>query len=380
MGRYQWGDKMSIRCQSFLEKMEQWAPLKYAEEWDNPGLQVGDRQKEIGKVMVALTPGEAVVEAAVQANVDLLLTHHPLIFKPVKQINSDTALGRILLKLIQHDINLYCAHTNLDIANGGVNDVLANALQLQQVQPLADLTREVTYYKVVVYVPAGHEDVVRQAMCDAGAGCIGNYSDCTFQARGTGTFLPGEGTNPFSGKAGRLEYADEYRLETIVPQPVLSAVIKAMEAVHPYEEVAYDVFQLENDGPVRGIGRIGQLAEPMPMADFLAYTGQQLQCDHLTYQGDLQKQVQRVALCGGSGISYLKAAKKAGADVYVTGDMKYHDGQLASELGMNVIDAGHFGTERLITQAMAEFARQQGVECVVFEEEQDYLQHWVRTC
>lgn len=116
------------------------------------------------------------------------------------------------------------------------------------------------------------------------------------------------------------------------------------------------------------------------MADFLAFTGQQLQCDHLTYQGDLQKKIQRVALCGGSGISYLKAAKKAGADVYVTGDMKYHDGQLASELGMNVIDAGHFGTERLITQAMAEFARQQGVECVVFEEEQDYLQHWVRTC
>ena len=147
-----------------------------------------------------------------------------------------------------------------------------------------------------------------------------------------------------------------------------------------HEEVAYDVFQLENDGPVRGIGRIGQLAEPMSMAEFLAFTGQQLQCDHLTYQGDLQKKIQRVALCGGSGISYLKAARNAGADVYVTGDMKYHDGQLASELGMNVIDAGHFGTERLITQAMAEFARQQGVECVVFEEEQDYLQHWVRIC
>lgn len=370
---------MSIRCQSFLEKMEQWAPLKYAEDWDNPGLQVGDRQKEIHKVMVALTPGEAAVKAAVEAKADLLLTHHPLIFKPVKQINSDTATGRILLNLIQNDMNLYCAHTNLDIASGGVNDVLANVLQLQQVQPLADLVQEVIYYKVVVFVPVGYEEVVRQAMCDAGAGCIGNYSTCTFQARGTGTFLPAENTNPFLGEVGQLEYADEYRLETIVPQPVLPAVIKAMETVHPYEEVAYDVFRLENNGPVRGIGRIGQLAAPMSMADFLAFTGQQLQCNHLTYQGDLQKNVQRVALCGGSGISYLKAAKKAGADVYVTGDMKYHDGQLASELGMNVIDAGHFGTERLITEAMADFVRQQGVDCVVFQEE-DYLQHWVRTC
>lgn len=161
MGRYQWGDEMSIGCQSFIKQMEQWAPLQYAEEWDNPGLQVGRREKTLNKIMVALTPGEAAVDAAIQAGADMLFTHHPLIFKPVKQINSDTATGRILLKLIQHDINLYCAHTNLDIANGGVNDVLANALQLQDIQPLADLVQEVVYYKVVVYVPVGYEEAVR---------------------------------------------------------------------------------------------------------------------------------------------------------------------------------------------------------------------------
>ena len=368
---------MSIRCQSFLSALEQWAPLSYAEEWDNPGLQVGDRQKEIKKVMVALTPGEAAVDAAVKAGVDLLLTHHPLIFKPVKQITTDTATGRSLLKLMAHQINLYCAHTNLDIAAGGVNDVLAAALQLQDVKLLADITQEICY-KVVVYVPVGYEEIVRQAMCQAGAGCIGNYSSCTFQARGTGTFLPGEKTDPFLGQAGRMEYADEYRLETIVPQKVLPAVITAMEAAHPYEEVAYDVFRLENGGPKRGIGRIGQLAQPVSMAQFLEHVGQQLGCEHLTYQGDLERTVQKVALCGGSGVSYLNAARKAGADVYVTGDMKYHDGQAASELGMCVVDAGHFGTERLITQTLADFARKQGVEAVIFEEEQDYLQHW--TC
>ena len=367
---------MSIRCQSFLEKLEQWAPLHYAEEWDNPGLEVGDRNQELKKVMVALTPGEGAVQAAVEAQADLLLTHHPLIFKPMKQVNEDTATGRIVRTLIRNDIGLYCAHTNLDIAEGGVNDVLAEALKLQDVKPLADLTADVCY-KLVVYVPVGYEETVRTTMCDAGAGCIGNYRNCTFQAQGTGTFLPGDNTNPFLGEAGRMEYADEYRLETIVPQAVLTAVVKAMEAAHPYEEVAYDVFRLENSGKQRGIGRVGMLQEAVTMAEFLEQVGTRLQCENLTYQGNLQKPVQRVALCGGSGISYLKAAKKAGADVYVTGDMKYHDAQLAAELGMCVVDAGHFGTEKMITRALAQFAEQNGLEAVIYDEE-DYLQHWHR--
>lgn len=365
---------MSMRCNDFIKAMEQWAPLHYAEEWDNPGLQVGSREKKIDKVLVALTPGEAAVRAAVEEKADLLLTHHPLIFKPVRQITGDTALGRMLQTLIQHDINLYCAHTNLDIAAGGVNDVLAATLNLEQVKPLADLVREVCY-KVVVYVPVGYEAVVREAMCKAGAGCIGNYSGCSFQARGTGTFLPGEGTSPFLGKTGVMEYADEYRLETIVPQAFLSAVIQAMEEAHPYEEVAYDVFRLENGGKNRGIGRIGNLLKPMSFAEFLDFTGEKLACKHLAYQGDLKRKIKTVALCGGSGSSYLREAKKLGADVYITGDMKYHDAQAASELGLCVVDAGHFGTERLITTALEDFVRKQGAEVIVFEEE-DYLQHW----
>ncbi len=340
------------------------------------GLHAGDRNKEISKIMVALSPGEAAVNAAVEAGVDMLLTHHPLIFRSMKQINSDTATGRSLLKLIRNDVNLYCAHTNLDIARGGVNDVLAETLQLHDVRPLDDITHD-TCYKVVVYVPLGYEDIVRQAMCEAGAGCIGNYSGCTFQAKGTGTFLPGEGTEPFLGEAGRMEYAEEYRLETIVPQAALSAVIKAMEAVHPYEEVAYDVFRLENGGEDRGIGRVGQLEQSMSLAEFLDYTGSQLSCDHMTYQGDLSRQIKTVALCGGSGLSYLGAAKKAGADVYVTGDMRYHDAQAANELDLCVVDAGHLRTERMIVDALAAFARRQGLEVLMFDElEQDYLKHW----
>ena len=350
--------------------------MHYAEEWDNVGLHAGDRNKEISRIMVALSPGEDAVNAAVEAGVDMLLTHHPLIFRSMKQINSDTATGRSLLKLIRNDVNLYCAHTNLDIAKDGVNDVLAQALELEQVKPLADITHDICY-KVVVYVPAGYEEIVRQAMCKAGAGCIGNYSGCTFQAKGTGTFLPGENTNPFIGEAGRMEYAEEYRLETVVPQAVLSAVIRAMEEAHPYEEVAYDVFRLENSGEDRGIGRVGQLKEAVSLAEFLDFTASKLSCNHMTYHGDLSRQVKTVALCGGSGSSYMGAAKKAGADVYVTGDMRYHDAQAADEMDLCVVDAGHLRTERMIVDALAAFARKQGLEVIVFDElKQDYLKHW----
>ena len=350
--------------------------MHYAEEWDNVGLHAGDRNKEISRIMVALSPGEDAVNAAVEAGVDMLLTHHPLIFRSMKQINSDTATGRSLLKLIRNDVNLYCAHTNLDIAKDGVNDVLAQALELEQVKPLADITHDICY-KVVVYVPAGYEEIVRQAMCKAGAGCIGNYSGCTFQAKGTGTFLPGENTNPFIGEAGRMEYAEEYRLETVVPQAVLSAVIRAMEEAHPYEEVAYDVFRLENSGEDRGIGRVGQLKEAVSLAEFLDFTASKLSCNHMTYRGDLSRQIKTVALCGGSGSSYMGAAKKAGADVYVTGDMRYHDAQAADEMDLCVVDAGHLRTERMIVDALAAFARKQGLEVIVFDElKQDYLKHW----
>ena len=374
MGGCEGGDEMSVRLESFLKKLEEWAPIRFAEDWDNPGLQVGDRKREINKVMVALTPGEEAVQAAVDQGAELLLTHHPLIFKPVKNINTDSATGRSLLKLAENQISLYCMHTNLDIAAGGVNDVLAEILGLSEIELLADIEEDLCY-KVVVYVPVGYEDIVRNAMSEAGAGCIGNYSKCTFQTRGKGTFFPQKNTNPFIGTIGKLEYADEYRLETIVPERFLQKVLAAMLEVHPYEEVAYDVFRLENGERKHGIGRVGTLNEEMTLKDFLAYTGERLHTEHLVYQGDLNKKVKKVALCGGSGISFLQAAKRSGADVYVTGDMKYHDAQAAHELGMCVIDAGHYGTEHPVTKALANFVQQQGLDAEIFEE-QDYLCHW----
>ncbi len=373
---------MSMRCQDLVTALEQWAPPAWAEDWDNPGLTVGARDAVLTRVMVALTPDEATAQAAAEAGAQLLLTHHPLIFKPIKQLNSDTAVGRTVLTLAAHGVAHYCAHTNLDIAPGGVNDVLAAALGLTAVEPLADL-RQAEYCKVVVYVPAGYEDRVRDAMCGAGAGCVGAYSRCTFQARGTGTFLPGAGTSPFLGEAGRLEYADEYRLETIVPRDALPAVLAAMRAAHPYEEAACDVFRLDPagcawSGAVRGIGRIGDLPRPLPLEAFLELVGERLGCAHLAYHAATDApRLRRVALCGGSGASYLQEAKRAGADVYLTGDVKYHDAQTARQLGLTLVDAGHFATERCVVRALADFVRRLGLEAIVYAEE-DYLSHWHR--
>ena len=365
---------MSNGCQYLIRALESWAPLSLAEDWDNCGLQVGDRAQEVHKVLVALTPTLRVVEEAIAVGADMIVTHHPLLFKPLKQITTDKEQGKIVHLLIKNGISLYSAHTNLDITSGGVNDVLAQKLEVQGTRPLADCTNEILY-KLVVYVPSGYENQVRTAICAAGAGWIGAYSDCTFQAKGQGTFLPREGTNPFSGKIGELEFAEEYRLETVVPQSKLSAVLAAMEKAHPYEEVAYDIFRLENKGVCSGLGRIGELAEEMTSEEFLKFVSQKLGQPFLTYAGQAEK-IKKVALCGGSAAGYMLAAKAAGADAYVTGDVKYHDAQLAEELGILVIDAGHFATERAIVEKLAEFLRTQNVEVVVDTTERDFLQHF----
>lgn len=365
---------MSNGCQSIIRALEQWAPLSWAEDWDNPGLQVGDRQQEIHKILVALTPSLAVVQRAVAMGADMVVTHHPFLFKGIKQITLDNEQGQIIQLLLRHGINLYSAHTNLDITWGGVNDVLAEQLELTENRPLADCFAE-TLYKLVIYVPVGYEEKVRQAVCAAGAGWIGGYSECTFQALGQGTFLPREGSQPFLGQVNQLEHADEFRLETVVPQHKLSAVLAAMHSSHPYEEVAYDVFRLENQGQRNGLGRIGKLAVPLTGQGFLHHVSKALGQPVLTYAGELGT-ISQVALCGGSGAGYLRAAKAAGADAYVTGDVKYHDGQLAEELGILLVDAGHFATERAIVEKLAQFLRQQQVEVEIDWQEQDFLQHF----
>lgn len=337
---------MAVTCRTVMRAMEGIAPVDLAERWDNVGLQVGDPDKPVHRILVALDLLEEVACEAVENKADMVITHHPLIMEGVKSLREDSFVGRVASLLIKHGIALYCAHTNLDIVAGGINDLLAEKLALREVRPLSP-TRKINYNKIVVYVPAGYENSVRDAMAEAGAGWIGNYSHCTFQTKGTGTFMPREGANPFLGTRGELEKVEEYRLETIVPEELTFDVVKAMLKAHPYEEVAYDIYRLENERGYIGIGRIGILDEPVVLEEFAGRIKQVLGLEYTVVCGPLDREVRRVALCSGSGGSLIDRAAAMGADVYISGDIKYHQAHHALGLNIAVIDPGHYHTEKV---------------------------------
>lgn len=335
---------MSVKCQVIIDALERLAPRRLAEEWDSVGLQIGSPAQEIHGISIALDLNEQALAAAERAGANLIVCHHPLIFKPLKQIRTDRPEGRLVAQLLKRDIAVYVAHTNLDIAQGGVNDVLAARLGLTDVQGLAATGQE-TLCKIAVFVPQTHWQEVAAAMTKAGAGHIGKYSNCTFRAAGIGTFLPLAGSSPFVGEQGKLEEVEEVRLETVMPETLARRVVRAMLAAHPYEEAAYDLYALQNDGIRHALGRIGCLAQPLSATDFLAQVKEALQLDGLRVAGDCSKPVRKVALCGGSGASLIGKAAFAGADAYITGDVKYHEAQAAEQAGLLLIDAGHFATE-----------------------------------
>jgi len=345
---------MSVKCQVIIDVMERFAPKDLAESWDNVGLLVGSPAQQITKLLITLDVTQAVVDQAVQDGINMIVTHHPILFKAVTNIRTDLPQGQIIASLLKANIAVYAAHTNLDMANGGVNDVLASKLNLQDVQPL---TRSYTekLCKLVVFVPDTHMEVVRKAIVEAGAGHVGNYSHCTFVSNGIGSFLPLDGTQPFIGRSGVVEYVDEARLETIVPEKISRRVVKAMLKAHPYEEVAYDFYQLSNSTHSLGFGRIGKLMAPMPLAAFLPQVKGALGIQSISVAGPQDKIVKKVAVCGGSGAEFIHKAVFAGADVFITGDVKYHQAQDALAAGLVVVDAGHFATEQPVVAALAEY-------------------------
>ncbi|WP_027407829.1 Nif3-like dinuclear metal center hexameric protein [Anoxybacteroides tepidamans] len=340
-----------------IQLFERFAPKHLAMEGDPIGLQIGTLNKPIRTVMVALDVLENVIDEAIEKSVDLIIAHHPPIYRPLKQVVTEQPQGRIVEKCIKHDIAVYAAHTNLDIAQGGVNDWLAEAMGLQHVEVLVP-TYEEALKKLVVYVPKTHADVVREALGNAGAGHIGNYSHCTFNSDGVGTFLPQEGANPFIGEKGALEKVEEVRIETIFPASLQKKVIAAMLKAHPYEEVAYDIYPLENKGRVWGLGRIGQLPQEMTLAEFAEHVKKSLDVPKVRVVGDLQDKIKKVAVVGGDGNKYIWQAKMSGADVYVTGDIYYHVAHDAMAMGLNIIDPGH-NVEKVMKQGVARFLKQE---------------------
>lgn len=323
--------------------LESWAPREIAWERDNVGLQIGDYNKRVHKILIALDVNDEVVLEATKKKVDLVITHHPLFFRPLKSITSGDRVSEIALRLIQNDIALYAAHTNLDFTRGGVSFALAEKLGLKNVTFLAHVPDHLR--KIAVFVPVEYVDKVTEAMASAGAGIIGNYDHCSFRAEGSGTFRGKEGTKPFLGEVGKFEKVSEVRVEMIAPKWKVSDIIRAMRAAHPYEEVAYDVYLLDNESANYGMGAVGNLPHEMALKKFLQTIKDQLGIPSLRYVGNFQQPIKSVAVCGGSGSDLMDVAIRRNADAFVTADVKYHAFE-AARGNIALIDAGHFETEQ----------------------------------
>ena len=327
-------------------------PPDLAEDWDNVGLQVGDPKAIINTILVCLDAEKIALDEALHHDAQLIISHHPLIFKPMKRLSPTDQTGEILFRAIKNDIAIVSAHTNLDRAADGLNAWLAERLGLGQTTPLENGVSG-QFYKLIVYVPSGHETQVRDAVFAAGAGHIGRYDQCSFCSCGTGTFRGAAGTQPFIGTPGTLESTDEIRLETIVPVAAINKVIAQLVKAHPYEEVAYDLVPLANQRTDVGLGRIGLLAAPVSLQQFAEQVKKVLNVSGLKLVGDLSQEISRVAVCGGSGMSLLSDALRQGADCLVTGDIKYHEAQRARAEGIALIDAGHFATEQIMVAELS---------------------------
>jgi len=329
-----------------LEAVDRLAPFCLAEPWDNVGLLLGDPAAEVRRMLVALDATEAVCDEAARAAADVLLVHHPPIFQAIDRVTADTPQGRVLLRLAREGRAAIAAHTNLDAAEGGLADLLADRLGLTDTAPLVP-GHASRRFKVVVYAPEKDLSAVARAGFEAGAGRVGAYTEVGFEAAGTGWFTPDEGASPAEGEVGRANRLAERRLETVVTEDRLAAVVSAMAKAHPYEEPVIDAYALHDPPAGAGLGRAGPINGSSTLADLADKTKEVLGCKSVHLAGDPAAPVVRAGVMTGSGGGMAEALQRAGCQAYVTGEMKYHDAQDLAARGIGVILGGHWRTERV---------------------------------
>ncbi|NLM37275.1 MAG: Nif3-like dinuclear metal center hexameric protein [Firmicutes bacterium] len=356
--------------------LEELAPLALAESWDNVGLQVGRFDREVTGLLLALDFSEAVLAEARRKEANLIVTHHPLIFKPLNNLQFDRPGGEVWEEMIAEGFVVYAMHTNYDRAADGLNQYLAERLQLGQVEPVEEGAEE--HLKLVVYVPEDHIDPVFNALTAAGAGWIGNYSHCTFRTAGLGTFLPRSGTNPFLGEVGAISSVPEVRLETIIPAWKREKVIEVMLAAHPYEEVAYDLYPVVQKDGRAGLGRVGVLPRPQAFSSFLAEVKTLFNGETLRWGGFSRETVRKIAVIGGSGGKYLGQAKGKGAEVLLTSDLGYHDFLQAEQLGMTVVEVGHHTIEAVGLNRIKEYLEKDRTLTAEFKKRIHLSEHHIK--
>lgn len=338
--------KRRVKIRDIVSSLEKWAPSSFAEEWDNPGLLTGNQEQEIDSVLISLNATEDALKAAKEIKAQLLITHHPLIFQPLKKITSVTRNINIIYA-VKNNISVYSSHTNLDIVKGGVNFALAEKIGLKSVSFLKNSGNK--YYKFVTYVPENFVDKTIKTASDSGAGVIGNYSNCSFSVSGTGTYKPLAGSMPYKGEKGVLSKGKEVKIEMLVYENIIDEVINSVRAVHPYEEMAYDVITLHNKDDYSGYGAIGTLPKPMSKNEFLLHVLKELNVETVKYSICDKKLIKKVAVMGGAGGKYAELAIEKGADAFITGEAGYHD---SLDYGENIlfIEASHDGTENPVLE------------------------------
>lgn len=329
---------------SVTKILDDWFPSRIVASWDNTGLLVGSKKSRVRKILVCLTVTMEVCAEATEWGADLVISHHPLMFKPIQRLTDDTLEGTILGKLLRHHVAIYSPHTAHDGCLGGINDQLANLLELIETKPLFPAPSRRTV-KLVTFVPVSHLVKVSHALFAAGGGVIGNYSGCSFQTEGTGTFWGAEGTNPVIGSAGKAESVSEIRLEVIFPSSEIPEAISRLKSVHPYEEPAYDLYPLDSRPADDGDGRIGHLETPTTLKLISQKLASVVPVEMIQVVGSISHQVKTIAIgCGAAG-EWIRAARNQGADLFVTGEMRYHDMLWSHQSNMGAVIVGHYASE-----------------------------------
>lgn len=329
--------------QDVINILDELAPTIYAEDFDNVGLLTGNTQTKVEGILVTLDTTETVIEEAIANNCNMVVSFHPIIFKGLKTLTGKNYVERVVIKAIQHNIAIFAIHTALDNTIKGVNNMICDKLNLNNRNIL--IPQQKTIKKLITYAPHAEANSVRKALFKAGAGSIGNYANCSFNLEGLGTFKGGKDSNPEKGKKLEDHTEPETQISVIFPKHLESKILKALFKTHPYEEVAYDIIALENSNQEIGMGMIGTLEKPMKEADFFKYLKTNMQTNTIRHSVFLKKPIQKIAVLGGSGSFAISAAKQAGADVYVTADLKYHD-FFQAENKLVLADIGHYESEQ----------------------------------
>ena len=325
--------------------LEEFAPLLYQESYDNSGLTIGNSNNNVSSVLLTVDVTEEVIDEAINKKANLVIAHHPIIFKGIKSITGKNYVEKIVAKAIKNDIAIYAAHTNMDGVWGGVNTKLGEKLGLLNIKILSPKKGELR--KLVTFVPDEHSDKLRKAIFDAGAGNIGFYDQCSFNLHGNGSFRAGENSKPYKGERGELHFEKEIRIETIFPKHLERSIVNALLSSHPYEEVAYDIYPLDNEFIKAGMGAIGELPENVEEEVFLADLKKIFNLKCIRHSSLLGKKVKRIAVCGGTGAFLLKKAISSGADAFLTADIKYHE-YFDADKKILFVDIGHYESEQVI--------------------------------